>query len=124
MEQKSEVALVCRGPIIEYELDGEIRQYFVDYEVKLVNGAKYWYEVKSGYIGERREKAIKLRAKMNTALELVKRGHADNIILLHEGNSEELIGVKMPRSSYRTKLFRDCYDKIIFANSKHDERFK
>ncbi len=122
-EQNDDVKMVRRGPIIEYEFEG-VRQYFVDYEVEFVDGIKWWCEVKSGYIGKRREKFGKLRAKLFKSLELIRLGHADKMVLITEKSSQRLLGVKIPRSTARDSMFRKYFDKIIFARQKDEDKYK
>ena len=121
LEKNDNVQSVKRGPIIEYTFDGE-RQYFVDYEVSFLDGIKWWCEVKSGYVARRREKIDKLRAKLAAALELIRLGHADKILLITEKNSQEILGIKMPRGTYLAAMFKAHSDKIIFARKKEDEK--
>lgn len=124
LEKRDGVKAVRRGPTIEYVHEGVVRQFFVDFEITFVDGKKWWCEVKSGYVGTRRDKLSKLRSKLGAALDLVRQGHADKIVMVTEKNSGDLFNVKMPRGTYRTAMFKSLYDKIIFSNQKHEERFK
>jgi hypothetical protein len=123
LERNESVRTVRRGPVIEYEFDGA-RRYFVDYEIAFHGGAKWWCEVKSGYIGKHREKIDKLRAKLSKAIELIRLGHADKIVLVTEKSSQEILGVKMPRGTDRNAMFKKYSKKIIFARQKDEERYK
>lgn len=123
LEADKTVKTVKRGPVIQYEFEGS-RQYFVDYEVLFDDGVKWWIEVKSGYIGKRRENIEKLRAKLSSALNLIRLGHADKMLMITENNSEEILGVKMPRSSRRAAMFRECADKIVFSKHEDEEKYK
>lgn len=96
----------------------------MDFEVIFVDRQKWWAEIKSGYIGAKRGSIDQLRAKLGKTLELVRQGHADKAVLVTEKNSNDLFNFVMPRGTVRNNLFRKYYDKIIFANEKHEERYK
>ena len=123
LEKNESVKSVKRGPVIGYEFEGA-RQYFVDYEIEFLDGVKWWCEVKSGYVSRRRDKIDKLRAKLSAALSLVRLGHVDRIVLVTEKSSQEILGVKMPRSTYRAAMFKEHGDKIIFARQKDEDKYK
>jgi hypothetical protein len=123
LEGNESVKFVRRGPVIEYKFEGN-RQYFVDYEIEFSNGDKWWCEVKSGYVGKHVDRLDKLRAKLSKALELIRLGHADKIILVTEKSSERLIGAKMPRGTSRAAMFKNNHAKIIFAREKDEEKYK
>lgn len=124
LEVRNDVALVKRGPIIEYLHDSVGRNYHMDFEVHFASGQRWWCEVKSGYVGKQRDRIDKLRQKLSAALERSRSGHVDRVVMVTEQNSEELFQFKMPSGSYRTALFRKFHSKIIFADNKHEERFK
>lgn len=123
LEKRTDVETVRRGPIIDYAFEGVARQYFVDYEIIFTNGEKWWCEVKSGYIGKRREKLDKLRAKLATTLNLVRLGHADKIVLITEKSAMKTLGVTMPRGTHRTALLRQYSHKIIFARQEDERKY-
>ena len=123
LESNTTVEMVKRGPTIEYEFEGN-RSYFIDFEIVFVNGSKWWCEVKSRYVGTQVDRVEKLRAKLASALNLVRQGHADKMVMVTEKNSKEVLGVELPRSTYRKALFKKHYDKIIFAKASDEERYK
>lgn len=124
LESREDILSVKRGPIIKYEFEGVSREYFVDFEVVFVSGLKWWCEVKSGYVGKHVEKLGKLREKLRAALELVKGGHADKVVLITERNAKEVLGTVMPRDTYRNSLFQKLHDKIIFARASDEEKYR
>lgn len=124
LEEDLSVLKVNRGPLIEYEYLDRNRTYHMDFEVIFVDRQKWWAEIKSGYIGAKRGSIDQLRAKLGKTLELVRQGHADKAVLVTEKNSNDLFNFVMPRGTVRNNLFRKYYDKIIFANEKHEERYK
>jgi hypothetical protein len=123
LERNETVKLVRRGPVIEYEFEGA-RRYFVDYEILFNDGAKWWCEVKSGYVGKHVDRIDKLRAKLSQALDLVRLGHADKIILVTEKSSERLLGVKMPRGASLVAMFKKHSAKIIFARKQDEDKYQ
>src|SRR5690606_37439686 len=111
LERLPAVQTVNRGPIIPYELDGVTREFFLDYEVVWASGSRWWCEVKSSYVGRRRDRFEKLKAKLAAALRYARQGHADRVVLVTEKSAPELFGFRMPRGN-RHMLFRQHANKI------------
>lgn len=124
LEAREDISYVKRGPIIEYEFEDRGHEYFVDFEIKLLSGEVWWCEVKSGYVGKHVDRIEKLREKLRAGLELVRAGHADKIIMITERNAKEILGIQMPRSTYRVALLRRLYDKIKFARASDEEKYR
>lgn len=121
LESKEGVLEVTRGPIIEYEFEG-LRHYHIDYAVTYIDGKKTWMEVKSGYIGNQRDKKEKLRAKFSKALSLIRQGHADKLVLITEKSAPRILGIKMPRHD-RAALLKNNAHKIIFAREQDEQKY-
>lgn len=123
-EKRDDIESICRGPIIKYRHEGVDRQYFVDYQVNFKSGKVWWVEIKSAYVGKKRQEFEKLKSKLRESISLVKNGHADKIVMITEKNAKEVIGEEMPRGSYRSKLFRDNYDKIEFLKESDRGKYR
>lgn len=119
LETRDDIENVRRGPTIDYQLEGVDRQYLIDYEVQWICGKISWTEIKSGYIGNHRDKKEGMRAKVTAALNLINRKQADEYMLITEKSSRTRFGFSMPRGSYRSAMLRSVAAKCVWADPKH-----
>jgi hypothetical protein len=123
-ELRDDISLICRGPTLAYKDEaGTERLYVIDFRVEFVSGVTWWVEVKSGYIGKHRERLDRLRSKLTAAAIAAQENDIARVLLLHENNSMSEFGFEMPRSSYRTALFKLNAHRIIFARAKDTAKY-
>jgi hypothetical protein len=106
LEVRNDVALVKRGPIIEYLHDSVGRNYHMDFEVHFASGQRWWCEVKSGYIGKQRDRIDKLRQKLSAALERSRSGHVDRVVMVTEPSLEPRAVLRKLQQQTRQRLHR------------------
>ena len=81
-------------------------------------------EVKSGYVAKEVDRYDKLVAKLTAGLAASRASENVKMVVVTELNSKEILGIQMPRSTYRKAMFRRLGAKIQFSKQSDTVKYQ